>query len=1533
MLRKIIKKLTRFVLWTLGSLVVLLVVAYFALQSPPVQTWLAQRAAGWLSDELGTRVTVGGVNIEFVKKIVLEDVYIEDKHQDTILLASRLKVDISDFSYDAKYMNIADIALVDARIKLKKYANERGLNYRFILKYFDSGDTTQPKSKSPWRVDLGTINLTNVDLDYTDTRDTAQSRGMDFEDIRVRSINARISQFNPQDTTTQFKIDFLAATERSGFTLRNLTTQVTVSPKAIQLDNLNIRTPESNVNGFLGFHFNTIEDIEDDFIHLVEMDGHFYNTALEMSDIAYFAPELKGMRKRINLTGDVKGKVDRLRCKDVDIVFGDRSRISGNFSFTGLPDIDETNMYFKIRDLTTNKNDLDAIPLYPFTSGKLLETPEGFAALGDLHFKGVFEGFLHDFVAYGDCNTAIGNISLRDFAFIDGGEGQKINFSGEHLRADNFNIGSYLGIPEMGNITADLKVSGSGLKADNIVSELQGQVHSFTFNNYAYHNLDVNGVLSKRNFSGELKVNEENIQMDFNGDVNYSGKLPVMNFHAEIEHANMVALHFMDTKDTVILKTIADFALTGDNLDNLIGSATLRNLDYKRNSEKYHINEIKLEADENKIAKSLFLKGDFIDANVIGTFKIEELGESVKDIMSAYLPAYFPPRSEKKKKLSEQNFGYNFDFEGNTDPIQILIPGLQIARGTHFGGRVNTAQQEISGSLTSTNITYDKRSVQGIGIYASKAGNKLNVNGGINRIQFTDTLWVGGLTLNGNALNNVVDYTIAWDNKTQHTNKGGFSGVANFFSPKSFEVVMNKGQVSLEDSTWTADPNANFRVDSSQVMVSNFMFRSGKQGIGASGIVGKNPFDKLRITLQKFNLAVLNRFTGNDLKLNGIVGGEVQLSNLYTDVIFDSDIRFTDFWLNNKRIGTGEVKANWLAEKQAIKLNGGFTKIFNAGVGSNNQDKTLVFDGYYYPKQKENSLDIALTMNYIDLSMFAPYVKDYCSVFIGDIVKGNAKLTGTPEKPVLNGDAIVSSKKIQIDYLNTYISFNNQKITIEGDPFSYSSFAVDSFYFFDPHGDTAIILNGHLFHKNFSNFNLDFDVQLNHFQVLNTVPKDNELYYGQLFTSGEVNIYGLLDDVHLDANLRTDKIKKGRGLLAEAVSSTFNIPMETVDEVSENDFITFKKDTTLINAPVKTNYTGITIDMYVEATPDCEVKLIFDEKVGDVITARGSGDLRMQISSSGDFKLFGDYHVQQGEYLFTLKNLINKKFTIDPGGSIVWTGDPYKAEMAMAATYKVTTSVKPFFPYDSLDIYSRQYPVECKLLLTGDLMKPDINFDVQLPGADPAVNEGVQRFLQTEEERNKQVFALLVMNSFITPAEYRELGYSNGTNNALYSTGTELLSAQISNWLSQISNEFDLGVIFHPDDELSNQELRVYMGTQVLNDRLTIDGNLGMQSQTSSTSNIVGDVNVEYKITDDGKVRLKAFNRSIDNTLNTAGVPYTQGVGVFYREDFDTVAELYRRYLLWIKTDRQKKATEPKTPQPAEKPQIDTVPAPPAKTE
>jgi hypothetical protein len=305
--------------------------------------------------------------------------------------------------------------------------------------------------------------------------------------------------------------------------------------------------------------------------------------------------------------------------------------------------------------------------------------------------------------------------------------------------------------------------------------------------------------------------------------------------------------------------------------------------------------------------------------------------------------------------------------------------------------------------------------------------------------------------------------------------------------------------------------------------------------------------------------------------------------------------------------------------------------------------------------------------------------------------------------------------------------------------------------------------------------------------------------------------------------------------------------------------------------------------------------MIFDQKVGDVIKAKGAGNIQMNISTLGKFSMYGDYSIENGEYLFTLKNLINKKFKIERGGTISWAGDPKDATINLNAVYQVRAVLKPVVQSDST---GRRYPVNCTMNLTGSLLQPNINFDIDLPTVDETTRQEVKRNVNNEQEVNRQVLALLVLNSFVPPVgSEAQTGAGLTTTTAGLTTSSELLSNQLSNWLSQISSDFDLRVKYRPGDVVNRDQMELALSTQALNDRLTLDGSVisGATNQ-KNTNNVVGDLNVEYKLTRSGKLRLKAYNKTNDNTVLNADAPYSQGMGLAYKEEFNTLTELMNRY-------------------------------------
>ncbi|MFQ5335513.1 MAG: translocation/assembly module TamB domain-containing protein, partial [Flavobacteriales bacterium] len=307
----------------------------------------------------------------------------------------------------------------------------------------------------------------------------------------------------------------------------------------------------------------------------------------------------------------------------------------------------------------------------------------------------------------------------------------------------------------------------------------------------------------------------------------------------------------------------------------------------------------------------------------------------------------------------------------------------------------------------------------------------------------------------------------------------------------------------------------------------------------------------------------------------------------------------------------------------------------------------------------------------------------------------------------------------------------------------------------------------------------------------------------------------------------------------------------------------------------------------------------------DILKARGRGNIEMKITTLGDFNILGQYEIEDGDYLFTLQNIINKKFLLEKGGSITWNGDPYNATLDITALYKLKAPL-----YDILQdsSYKKRVPVDCRLKMTGKLASPSIAFDIDLPKSDEKIQSDVASAIGTQEEMNKQVFTLLMLNRFKSPGGATSSANRVGIGS---STTSELLSNQLTNWLSQISNDFDIGVDYRPGDEISSQELDVALSTQLFNDRMILEGNIGMSDNNntgvSGNNSVAGDFSLEYKITDDGKLRAKVYNESNDqNIMNTNTAKYTQGAGISYREEFDTFGEFLRKIFRKKKKEAQR---------------------------
>jgi hypothetical protein len=326
-----------------------------------------------------------------------------------------------------------------------------------------------------------------------------------------------------------------------------------------------------------------------------------------------------------------------------------------------------------------------------------------------------------------------------------------------------------------------------------------------------------------------------------------------------------------------------------------------------------------------------------------------------------------------------------------------------------------------------------------------------------------------------------------------------------------------------------------------------------------------------------------------------------------------------------------------------------------------------------------------------------------------------------------------------------------------------------------------------------------------------------------------------------------------------------------------------------------------------EVKPEAEININLETpQTSGEIRAYGEGNIQLGINKEGEFKMYGGYTINDGQYFFTIQNIISKKFNIQNGGSIVWSGDPYNAIVKMKAIYNLRASLYPVLLGTADNVSKKKVPVQNIISIEGNLTNPNIDFDIDLPTTEQEVKDRFFSVLDRndKEQMLQQSFSLLVMNSFIS--QNRNV-YSSSVGSGVGNSSSEVISNQISNWLSQISKDFDIGINYRPGDQLSSQELQLALSTQLFNDRVTVDGNFGMGGNlktddnsssaiAKNTNNFVGDINIEVKITEDGRFRMKVFNRSNTNEFMNMVSPYTQGIGVFYRREFDNIKELFKGY-------------------------------------
>ncbi|RZK39527.1 MAG: DUF748 domain-containing protein [Pedobacter sp.] len=1432
-----------------------------------MQTYVAKKAAAYLSKELKTTISIGGLYFKPFKSLVLEELIVLDLQNDTLANFPKFSVDLNRLSLEDRILDINTVQINDGSFFLKDNIDKTS-NLDFIIDYFDSGPPpTVKKKKFQFLVDR--VILNNINFKYKDLSKNDTIKGINFEDISLSRLNGIFEKLNTNGHLIQADIKNLTFKEKSGFYLKNLTALTTIDSNAIELQKLLLVTERTRLSDYFQMKFGRFKDFND-FVNKVRMKANFKESHISSRDISYFTPALDKMKLDIDIDGQVTGLVNNLKAKKLTVKAGKATHIKGDFALKGLPNWDQTFIDLQVEMAGTNKKDLDEI-LVGITGKPLNKSLDIINKFGNVNFNGSFTGFQNDFIAYGEFKTKLGRLKSDINMKID--KSGVPSYTG-NVKTFDFNLGNLIDEKSLGKVTSELYVKGRGTELKDLSEELSGTITYIDFNKYRYRNLKINGTFDKKLFDGRLTINDKNVQLDFDGTVNLNPELPIFNFKADIKNARLKSLNLL--ADSMMIDASFRTNFSGNNLNNIQGDLLVENIRLNNVKGIYNIDSLELKASGLGVDRSLMINSDILEASIKGQYDLNTIVSYYKAIAKTYIPSL----ETKIFKYNTQIFSFNLKVKRFEPIAELVAPGLEIGDNAiligNFDSRNNTAT--LNGFINK--VTYKGIIANNIIIDENTTSQQIQASITSDRVDLNDSLFIKNVNIVNILRNDSLALNIKLSN-ADDANQLDLNGLVEFSKDTTARISILPSNLKINYEDWAIQEKVKINFNAGKTEITNFDLSNGKQLLTVDGVLSDNPQDLLLVGFENFSLKTLNPFVKTlGVKLAGTVNGKTRLYDVLKSPKIVDSLAIDSLTLNDIYIGKLTDTTRFDQSKNLANV---YTKI----VTDNKETFKITGD----LDLQEKKIDLEVKMDDSKLTVLEPFVKKLVSNLKGN-VSADLKVQGDLSKPKINGEISFDEGQLTVNYLKSSYKLNDE-VTV-----SNSVINIDNLTLTDLEGNEATA-NGTVDLNNIDNPNIQVAVVAKNFIALNTTAKDNSVYYGKAYATGDFSFRGPTNNMFIKIDAKTEK------------GTVFNLPLNSTETVSDKDFITFVSKDTSQTIKKRNNFDGLSMNFKLKVDPNSTANIY---TVLGKLSGKGDGELDMNISSSGDFEMKGDYIIESGYFDFTAQEVINKRFDIRQGGTIRWTGNPANAQINLKAIYALRASLRDLYTAanrDNSSYLTQRVETEVEMDLSGLLLKPDIKLDIFFPNS-PAVKEELQAYLSDGDNTKFQALSVIIQRRF-APGSGRE-NFAKQLGSVGTSTATELIFNQINNLLSSLNLNF-VDVNIRSFNEAS-------ASFKFFDDRIIM--NLGIVDNSSlnefspigfNRANVGREVEILGLIKKDGTIIGKLANKpptqqsvfanpGIDQNLNVTSL------GLIYNQQFDTFQEFLQKITGKYRRDQKKREAE-----------------------
>ena len=1426
----------------------LLLVAGIALSLPAVQTRIAKELMTKINTSYGTSIEIDEVAISVFGGVKLKKVLIKDHHKDTLIYANRIKTNLIGIKKVIDGDLIFNSIHLDGLLfHLKTYKKEKLTNLDVFIEAFETG---KPSTK-PFLMTVREAFISNGHFLLID------ENRRDPKDVDFTRLNAQISNFQILGPEVETNINQLSFKDHRGVFLKKLTAKFSYNKKRIRLKNLELATSESKLKGDVQLNYK-IEDFAD-FNNKVKFDIKLKSSVIASNDIRCFYDEL-GKNLFFNARSRIEGTLNNLKLTDLVLFDRKGSKIIGSINFKNLFPSKSQEFYMngKFRSLTTTYDHLVAI--LPNVLGESL--PEILKKIGKVDLVGSTELTTKNIQADFSMKTDIGNVT-SDLVILNMNQVNKAKYKGT-IDLQNFDLGILFNAKDLGQTNLKLAVDGVGFDQKSLNTSVKGEVFKINYNNYTYNNIELDGYFKMPSYKGKAKIKDPNLALDFDGFIDLSGKQNKYDFHVAIDKAHLHELYF-DKEPISNLKGDIVVNASGNSIDNVVGDVFVKNAVYNNSKKTYSFDDVNVTStfDEKNVRTVTINSTDVGQGKVVGKFKFDQLQALVQNSLGSLYGNYKPLVVTKGQYLK-------FDFIIYNKIVEALFKDVTLSSDAKIKGEIDADDREFKMKFNSERITATGTTMDNIRLSID------NKNPLYNTYVELDSIKTSFYKIRDFSLINV---TMKDSLKVRTEFKGGDKGEdlynLNLYHTidknKNNVVGFSKSEIKFKDYIWNlneVDTKSNqiiFDRAFKNIAINDVVLTHENQQIDLSGLIKGNSYKDFHLNFKGVDLKKITP-SNDQFKFNGNISGEVnfeQEGQVYkpTASIYVDRLKINDTFFGNLVLG---IEGDQSFKKFTIHSN-----------LENDNFESFSANGNFEVVNNETLLDLDVKLDKFNLAFLSPVGGEVLTNIRG-LVSGNTKIQGTLAKPDINGRLYLEGAGMNIPYLNVDYELSDRTIVdLSNEKFLFRNNSI-----FDTKYNTKGILNGVVEHNQFSDWKLDLNITSKRFLALDTKDSEDAAYFGTAFIDGSATIKGPVAGLFIKVDAKSEK------------GTSVKIPINNAESVSENGFIHF------ITAKEKSNskngllererdYNGLELEFDFDINPNAEVEVILDRNTGHGMKGKGYGSLLFKINTLGKFNMWGDFQAYEGTYNFKYGGLIDKKFVVKKGGSIIWEGNPMKAQLNLEAVYK--TSANPSVLLENSS-FNTKVPVEVVVGIRGDLARPEPDFNIVFPTVSSVLESEIQYKLNDKDTRQTQALYLLSSGSFLSAEGISQSDFST----SLFETASGLLGDIIQS----DNDKFKFGMNVITADRRAGRETDgrfVATVSSQLNERITFNGKVGVPFGGVNESAVIGDVEILYRVNQAGNFNLRLFNKENDINYIGQGIGYTQGIGISYDVDYDTFKEFVQQ--------------------------------------